>query len=84
MTEECVEYLHDSRDHRVIRLLDEMPVVKRVWVYRPTTRRWLCLTLMMLLPIGLPVYLAALHAHRELLSDCRTIRRISMRIEDCL
>ncbi|MEZ3518701.1 MAG: LptF/LptG family permease [Muribaculaceae bacterium] len=84
MTEECVEYLHDSRDHRVIRLLDEMPVVKRVWVYRPTTRRWLCLTLMMLLPIGLPVYLAALHAHRELLSDCRAIRRISMRIEDCL
>ncbi|MDE7081379.1 MAG: LptF/LptG family permease [Muribaculaceae bacterium] len=84
MTEECVEYLHDSRDHRVIRLLDQMPVIRRVWVYRPASLRWLSWTLMLLFPVGVPVYLAALHVRRDLLADCNAIRRISMKIESRL
>ena len=84
MADECVDYLHDSRDHRVVKLLNEIPAIRRVWVYRPVSRHWLGWVMMVLFPIGVPVYLAGLHARRDLLADCRRLRQVSTRVESLL
>ena len=79
--EECVEYLHDSRDKRIIKLLNEVPVMRQVWVYRPSRSRWLSWTMIVIFPLGLPIYFAGMQARRDLISDCRTIRRLVSSLE---
>ena len=79
--EECVEYLHDTRDPEVIKLLNELPVMRQVWVYRPSRQRWLSWIMIILFPLGLPVWFAGRQARRDLLVDCRAISRITARLE---
>ena len=71
--ESTVTYLTDSRDPQVINKLGDYPVIANLWVYRPSTRRWLGWTMMVVFPIGLPVYLAGIQAQRDLRDDCRRI-----------
>ena len=82
--ERCVEYLHDSRDPKVIKLLNSLPVLRRVWVYRPSRNLWLSRGMILLFPLGLPVYFAGLQARRDLLADCRRIRGVCARLERSL
>ncbi len=79
--EQVVEYLHDSRDPMVIKQLNELPVIRRAWVYRPSRWRWLGWMMIIIFPIGLGVYIAGRRARRDLLDDCRRIRRVSSRLE---
>ncbi|MDE6010944.1 MAG: LptF/LptG family permease [Muribaculaceae bacterium] len=81
LVEQTVGYLHDSRNPEVIKLLNEVPVMRQVWVYRPSRLRWLSWTMIILFPLGIPVWLAGRQARRDLLADCRTIRRICVRLE---
>ncbi|MDE5842527.1 MAG: LptF/LptG family permease [Muribaculaceae bacterium] len=71
--ENTITYLTDSRDPQVVGLLGDFPVMRQVWVYRPARRQWLGWTMMVLFPLGLPVYLAGLQAQKDLRTDCRLI-----------
>lgn len=71
--EQTVEYLNDSRDPQVVGLLGDFPVIRRVWVYRPARRKWLGWAMMILFPLGLPIYFAGLQAQRDLRVDCKAI-----------
>lgn len=79
--EECVEYLHDVRSPEVIKLLNEVPVMRQVWVYRPSRHRWLSWVMIVLFPLGLPVWFAGRQARRDLLADCRTVKVLCARLE---
>ena len=71
--ESTVEYLTDCRDPQIVGLLGDFPVLRNVWVYRPSRKAWLGRVMTILFPIGLPIYLAGLQARRDLLTDCRLI-----------
>ncbi|MDE6718124.1 MAG: LptF/LptG family permease, partial [Muribaculaceae bacterium] len=76
-TDQIVEYLSDSRDLKVVDKLNSYPVVKRLWIYRPVSRKWLRRTLCWFLPAGFPIYLLGLIYFRRLREDMKAIVKTS-------
>ena len=72
-----VEYLHDSRNIKVVDRLNAYPVVKRLWIYRPVSKVWLKRALCWFFPVGVPVYLLSLIYFRRLREDMSTIVKTS-------
>ena len=73
-TDKVVEYMSDSRDIRVVDKLNSFPVLKRLWIYRPVSRRWLRLTMKYFIIAGGPIYLLSLIYGRRLKEDMEKIR----------
>ncbi|MBD5207618.1 MAG: YjgP/YjgQ family permease [Bacteroidales bacterium] len=82
--ERVVEYMADSRDVKVIHQLNQFPVLKRLWIYRPASKRWLRLGLMWFAPVGLPIYLVALTYGRRLRQDMKRIEETSIKTMEVL
>lgn len=59
-TDQLVEYLSDSRDPRVIDLLNKYPVVRSLWILCPFRNRRLRMAFMWFAPLGGIFYLCAL------------------------
>ncbi len=72
-----VEYLHDCRDIKVVDKLNSYPIVKRLWIYRPVSRKWLKKTLCWFLPAGIPIYLMSVVYFRRLRDDMKVIIKTS-------
>lgn len=84
-TEETVAYLLDCRDARVIRLLEKYPVLRVLWVYRPSLgKRWIGWILLFCLPVSVPLWLAARRHISILNSDLREVCRVSRDIDTLL
>ena len=75
--DELVEYLHDSRDLKVVDKLNSYPIVKRLWIYRPVSKGWLKKTLCWCFPVGLPIYLLSVVYFRRLRDDMEKIVKVS-------
>lgn len=71
--EETIAYLCDSRDPQVITKLADFPVLRKIWIYQPFRNAILSKAMMILFPIGLPLWFAGLRARKDLLADCRSI-----------
>lgn len=82
--EETVAYLSDSSNPVVVTRLADYPLLRRLWVYRPLRHRWSGYMMMILFPIGVPVYIAGLRARRILLSDLRFIVERSQLVKETL
>lgn len=80
--ENDVDYLTDCRDALAVNKLMDYPVVRSLWVYRPSAIKWLGRVLMILFPVGLPVYLFGLREQRNLKGDLRKIVSVSQAIID--
>ena len=64
-TDEIVTYLSDSRDLKVIDILNRYPVLSWLWIYAPARPLWLRKTLMWFVPAGGILYLISLpYTHR--------------------
>ncbi len=79
--DETIEYLLDCRDSQVVRQLEKFPVLRSLWLYRPSLgRRWVGWVLALCLPVTVPLYLAAMRERGILLADlkrvCTTCKRI--------
>ncbi|MBD5329170.1 MAG: YjgP/YjgQ family permease [Bacteroides sp.] len=72
-TDRVVEYLHDSRNLKVVDRLNRYPVVKRLWIYRPVSRKWLKKSLCWFFPAGLPIYLMSVVYFKRLRDDMEAI-----------
>ncbi|MDE7413862.1 MAG: LptF/LptG family permease [Muribaculaceae bacterium] len=72
-----VEYLSDCRDIKVVDKLNSYPVVKRLWIYRPVSAKWLKNILCWFFPVGIPVYLMSLVYFRRLREDMKAIVKTS-------
>lgn len=82
--EATVTYLSDSSNPVVVTRLADYPLLRRLWVYRPSPYRWSGYMMMVLFPIGVPVYLAGLRARRILLADLRFIVERSLLVKETL
>ncbi len=52
-----IDYMADSRDKKVVMLLSDFPIVRNVWMLRPSTKRWFGWTMIVLFPVGLTVFM---------------------------
>ena len=66
--ESVVGYLSNTRNKKVMNLLNEYPFIRNLWLYRPASRKWAGYCLMAILPLSLPVYFAGLR-HLGLLRE---------------
>ncbi len=64
-----IEYLSDCRNPRVVMKLSEIPIIRVLWVYSPTPRRWLGYAMLPLLPISIPLWLYGEKCLRNLRQD---------------
>ncbi|MDE6057972.1 MAG: hypothetical protein K2F93_08160, partial [Muribaculaceae bacterium] len=64
-----VDYLSDSRDPRLVMKLSELPVIRVLWVYAPTPKRWMGYIALPLLPISIPLWLYGRRSLRNLRRD---------------
>ena len=78
--EDTIDYLGDSRDQEVVNLLSDYPFIRPSRLLHPSSRRWLSITLMALLPIGIPMWLLALRSARKLRKSLRDITALDNRI----
>lgn len=79
--ETMVTYLSNSRDKIIINKLMDYPIMRSLWLYRPTKYRWLAYVCMAVLPVGLLVYLFGLKCQSKLKQEIATIINVSKEIE---
>lgn len=65
--ENDVEYLSNSRDKMIVLKLMDFPVIRILWVQQPSRNLWLSRIMILLFPLGVPVWLIG----RKCLSDLR-------------
>lgn len=77
MLDDTVKYLSDSRDLKLLMTIENIPVVKDLWIYHPVPERmgWLRKTLAIIFPIGGLLYLINLSyskiLHRQIEKSAR-------------
>ena len=64
-----VDYLSDSREPRLVMKLSELPVIRVLWVYAPTPKRWMGYIALPLLPLSIPLWLYGRRCLRNLRRD---------------
>ncbi len=81
-TDSTIEYLLDSRNPEVIRQLEHFPVLRSLWLYRPSLGHpWIGRVLLFCLPVSVPLYLAGMRERRILLFDLRTVSTVCRRLD---
>ena len=82
--ETLVRYLSNTRSNIVVSRLNQLPVLRHLWLYRPAPRKWEGWLGIVVFPIGLTVYFLGLRALRTLRADVVTIRTVSGQIAETL
>ena len=80
MLEDTVTYLTDSRDILLVGKLMDYPVLRREWVYSPSSHRTLAKVFMWFAPFGLPLYLVGLRHQKELRGELTQTVSVSRQI----
>lgn len=78
--EDTVTYLTDSRDILLVGKLMDYPVLRREWVYSPSSHRMLAKAFMWFAPFGLPLYLVGLRHQKELRGELTQTVSVSRQI----
>lgn len=72
-TEEVVKYMSDSRDVKVISLLNRFPVVSRLWILNPGKNKQMRRVLMWFVPVGFPIWLLSIPYQRRVRSEIEKV-----------
>lgn len=72
-----VAYMADCRNPMAVNKLIDYPVLRILWAYHPSRRKWLSRTLATFFPVGIPVWLWGLHSQKVLKQDLRRIVSVS-------
>ncbi|WP_301708927.1 LptF/LptG family permease [uncultured Duncaniella sp.] len=78
--EEIIERLSNSRDKMVIMKLMDYPVIRSLWFIHPTSTRWIGITMAVLFPIGIPVWLAGRSTQSRLRHELETVASVSSQL----
>lgn len=78
--EDAILYLSNSRDRKVVGMLDFYPVLRSLWLYHPTGMQWVGWISIVIFPIGIPLWLAGRSAQRHLRKEILTVADTSRRI----
>ncbi len=71
--EHMVDYMSNDRSRIIILKLMELPVLKSLWFYHPTSYKWIAWTFIVIFPIGLPVYMWGVHTQKKLKEELERI-----------
>ncbi len=71
--EECAVRFTDSKNQRLLALLPEIPVLRRLGIYRITHHKWIGISMAILAPIGFPLWIYARRSYRNLDKDLAKI-----------
>lgn len=83
-TDMLFDYLSDSRDAHLVRLLSNYPIITSLWLYRPAPRRWMAWTTVICFPIGVPVWIFGNVALRRLRTEMKAIKTTDESIRNIL
>lgn len=72
-----VDYLSNSREKMVVLKLMDLPVLRSLWFQQTSRKRWLSRVMMVLFPIGLPVWLYGRKTQRDLRHELSTVVKVS-------
>lgn len=75
--EEDVDYMTDCRDQMAVNKLMDYPVIRKLWLYQPAKKEWFGKIMMILFPIGGPIYFAGIHAQRNLKKELEKVSEVS-------
>ena len=79
--ESDVEALRNCRNPMVVNKLMDFPVLRSLWVYKPSNRRWLGIAMMITFPVGLPVWAIGISAMRHLRHELGSVATVATEIE---
>ncbi len=71
--EQLVDYLSNSSVRVIILKLMELPVMRHLWLYKPSSYKWLSWVFIIIFPIGIPLYLIGLRSQNQLKEELRHI-----------
>lgn len=83
-TDMLFDYLSDSCDAHLVRLLSNYPIITSLWLYRPAPRRWMAWTAVICFPIGVPVWIFGNVALRRLRTEMKAIKTTDESIRNIL
>lgn len=83
-TDMLFDYLSDSRDAHLVRLLSNYPIITSLWLYRPAPSRWMAWTAVICFPIGVPVWIFGNVALRRLRTEMKAIKTTDESIRNIL
>lgn len=75
--ESVVGYLSNSRNKKVMNLLNGYPFIRNLWLYRPASKKWVGYCMMAILPLSLPVYFAGLRHLRILREELEKVASVT-------
>ena len=75
--ESTISYMTDCKNPIAVNKLIDYPVLRTLWAYHPSHNRWLSRILVMLFPIGIPVWIWELQAQKTLKADIRKVAAVS-------
>lgn len=81
---DCVEYLSDCREKKVVAKLSDFPVIRRLWIYHPSANKWMSRICLVVFPIGLPIWLISLVAQKRLISEVKKVAELDKEIASLL
>lgn len=79
--EQAVDYISNSRNPKVVAMLNELPILRSLWIYRPAGIKVLGWLAIICFPVGLPVYLVALRPLRKLRSEVSKVESVAASLE---
>ncbi len=79
-----VTYLTDCRNPIAVNKLIDYPVLRVLWAYHPSYKKWLSWIAIILFPIGIPIWLWGINTQRILKEDLKKIANISSAIVNIL
>lgn len=72
-----VEYISNSREKMVVLKLMDMPILRSLWFHEPSRRKWLSWSMMVLFPIGLPIWLYGRKTQHQLRDELASVIKVS-------
>ena len=82
--EAFVTYMSNSKSQLVINKISQFPILKRYWVYQPSSNKTMSWGGIVLFPIGVPIYLVGLKCQALLLRDIKSVLKLNTDIVEML
>lgn len=80
MLEEDVTFMTDCKNAMAVNKLIDYPVLRSLWIYHPSNKPWLSWLMIILFPIGVPIWLWSLRSRGRLRADMQKISEVSSKI----
>lgn len=82
--ESDVDYLSNSREKMVVLKLMDLPILRSLWFQQPSTERWFSWAMIIIFPIGLPVWFYGRKTQMRLRDELATVSKVTDQLIDMI